>query len=160
MLIRAVSEDDMPQIMDLWNAMIRDTTATFTTLEKTKADLNALRADRQDAFLVAEVQGRIAGFVTWGPFRSGPGYAQTAEHTIITAEPRRGVGRALMDAAMTQAKRQGLHVMIGGISGENPSAIAFHQRLGFAMAGQLSQVGRKNGRWLDLILMSKPIEAR
>ena len=159
MLIRAASMADIPQIIDLWNTMIRDTTATFTTIEKSESDLRALLKDRQDAFLVADVEGICAGFMTWGPFRGGPGYAHTAEHTIITGAPRQGMGRALMQAAMTQAKAQGLHVMIGGISGENAPAIAFHQRLGFAMAGQLSQVGRKNGRWLDLILMSKPIEA-
>lgn len=138
--------------------MIRDTTATFTTTPKTGADMQALLADRPEAFLVAEVTGACAGFITWGPFRAGPGYARTVEHSIITARHGGGIGRALMQAAQAQAQQQGIHVMIAGIGGENTAAVAFHTRLGFAKTGQLPQVGHKAGRWHDLILMSKIID--
>lgn len=158
MLIRAAKPADLSHIKALWNAMIRETTATFTTIEKTDADMEALLATRRQAFLVAELHGVCAGFISWGSFRAGPGYAHTAEHTIITATPQRGTGRALMQAAMTQAQSAGIHVLVGGISGENASAIAFHSRLGFAKSGHLSQVGRKDGRWLDLILMSRLLD--
>ncbi len=137
--------------------MIRDTTATFTSELKTDAGLAQLLADRPGAFLVAEGAddtAEIAGFVTWGPFRGGPGYAHTAEHSIIVARPAEGVGRSLMKAAMDAAGAQGIHVLVAGISAENPGAVAFHSRLGFAQAGHLREVGAKEGRWLDLILMT------
>jgi phosphinothricin acetyltransferase len=158
-LIRAASPADLPAIKALWNAMIRDTTATFTTVQKTDADLAALLASRPSALLVAEIGGACAGFITWGPFRAGPGYAHTAEHSVITARHQQGTGRALMETAMAQARGQGIHVMIAGISAENAAAVAFHHRLGFAKSGQLPQVGRKNGRWIDLILMSCDLDA-
>lgn len=135
--------------------MICDTTATFTTDEKTGDDLDALIKARPDAFLVAETSGTFAGFITWGPFRAGPGYAHTAEHSIITTQSGQGTGRALMKAACAQAAAQGIHTMIACIGSENSAAVAFHGRLGFALAGRLPQVGRKAGRWHDLILMSK-----
>lgn len=156
MLIRAATDTDLPQIKALWNAMIRDTTSTFTTLEKTDDDMRALLAARPECFLVAEDAGAMAGFITWGTFRAGPGYAHTAEHSIITRTPAKGIGRALMQAALTRAQTQGIHVMIAGIGHENTAAVAFHTRLGFAIAGRLPQVGRKNGCWHDLILMSRP----
>ena len=158
MLIRAATPADVPAIKVLWNAMIRDTTATFTTVEKTNDDLLHMLETRQGAFLVAEAEGQCAGFVTWGPFRAGSGYAHTAEHTVITATPERGTGRALLTAAFAHAHAQGIHVMIAAISGDNSAAVAFHRRLGFANTGQLPQVGRKNGRWIDLILMSKVLD--
>ncbi len=65
------------------------------------------------------------------------------------------MGRALMDAALSAAKAKGQHVMVAAISSANPAAAAFHAHLGFAEAGRLAQVGRKNGQWLDLILMQK-----
>ena len=136
--------------------MIRDTTATFTTVEKTDKDLQTLMQTRSDAFLVADVDGACVGFITWGAFRAGPGYAHTAEHSIITV-PEHGAGRALMNAAMVQAQSQGIHVMVAGISAENTVALAFHRRLGFAKTGHLPQVGRKDGRWIDLILMSREL---
>lgn len=159
MLIRAASPADLPAIKALWNAMIRDTTATFTSVQKTDGDLADLLASRPSALLVAEIGGACAGFITWGPFRAGPGYAHTAEHSVITARHQQGTGRALMETAMAQARGQGIHVMIAGISAENAAAVAFHHRLGFAKSGQLPQVGRKNGRWIDLILMSRDLDA-
>lgn len=155
MLIRAAQAGDLPTIKTLWNAMIRDTTATFTNVEKSDADLADLLTSRPKAFLVADIEGACAGFITWGPFRAGPGYAHTAEHSVITAQRVQGTGRALLEAAMAQARAQGIHVLIAGISAENTGAVAFHRRLGFAKSGQLPQVGRKDGRWIDLILMSR-----
>jgi len=155
MLIRGATGADLGAVGALWNRMIRDTTATFTTVEKSDADLQALLAARGDAFLVAETDGICTGFMTWGTFRIGPGYAATAEHTIVTSGHAHGTGRALMQAGLAQARAQGLHVMIAGISAENAPGLAFHARMGFEKSGHLPQVGRKNGRWIDLILMSR-----
>lgn len=138
--------------------MIRDTTATFTTELKSEDVLDDLWARRGDAFLVAEAQGDVLGFVTWGAFRDGPGYAHTAEHSIITAQHGQGVGRALMQAAQLQAATQGIHTFVAAISGENIAALAFHTRMGFVQTGHLPEVGRKQGRWLDLILMTKTLD--
>ena len=138
--------------------MIQETTATFTTQPKSLEDLQNLLAARRGSFLVAEKNGSIEGFITWGPFRAGPGYAHTAEHSIITAQPQQGTGRALIEAAIKQARAQGIRVIVAGIGGENSAAVAFHRRLGFALTGQLPQVGRKDGRWHDLILMTKVID--
>lgn len=157
MKIRAATPEDLAQVGVVWNAMIRDTTATFTTEEKSQSALHQMLQARADAFLVAENRAGFAGFVTWGAFRAGPGYAQTVEHSIIAAQQGQGAGRALMQAACAQASAQGIHTMIACIGSENPAAVAFHTRLGFALAGRLPQVGRKAGRWHDLILMSKTL---
>ncbi|WP_432816991.1 N-acetyltransferase family protein [Sulfitobacter sp. JB4-11] len=156
-VIRSARRGDLPAIGALWNAMIAQTTATFTTAQKTETDLHALLARRPDAFLVADRDGAVQGFITWGPFRNGPGYLHTAEHTIITAQNGRGVGQTLMQAAEKQAAGQGIHTFVAAISGENAAAVAFHSRQGFAKTGQLPEVGRKQGRWLDLILMTKTL---
>ena len=157
-MIRAADEADVPQIQALWNAMIRDTTATFTTEEKTRTGIAEMIADRRDRFFVFAPDA-VAGFVTWGPFRAGPGYAHTAEHTIILTTKGQGIGRALMDFAEQRAATQGIHAMIAGISSDNPAAQAFHGALGYVQVGLLPQVGRKDGRWLDLIFMQKLLNA-
>ena len=156
--IRDAQQQDLPAVGALWNEMIAETTATFTTVLKTAADLQALLTRSPGAFLVAEREGAVQGFVTWGPFRGGPGYAHTAEHTIITAQQGCGVGHALMQAAERRAAGQGIHTLVAAISGENTAAMAFHTRQGFAQTGALPQVGRKQGRWLDLILMTKTLD--
>ncbi|KEJ89923.1 GNAT family N-acetyltransferase [Sulfitobacter donghicola] len=155
MLIRPATRTDLPTVKMLWNRMIRDTTSTFTSIEKTDEALEQLLLERADRFLVAEENGKCSGFVTWGSFRAGDGYVRTAEHSIITEKAGQGTGRALMESALRVAHQQGIHVMVAGIGHENPPAVAFHQKLGFAKVGRLPQVGYKNGRWHDLILMSR-----
>ncbi|MCV3272949.1 GNAT family N-acetyltransferase [Roseobacter sinensis] len=156
-MIRPAEPVDAPAIAALWNAMIRETLSTFTTVEKTDAEIEALISERRGAVFVAESAGACGGFVTFGPFRAGPGYAATVEHTVIVASTtqRAGVGRRLMLAAEEAARADGKHVMVGGISQTNIAAQAFHARLGYAEVARMPEVGRKADRWLDLVLMQK-----
>ena len=156
MIIRAAQVEDAGQIAALWNGMIRDTLATFTTIEKTKEDITEVLAARRGAFWVAE-DDALLGFVTYGPFRSGPGYVATVEHSIVLAPlaRRKGIGRALLKRAMESAAAQGHHVMVAAISSANPNAVSFHESLGFDRVGSLPEVGRKADQWLDLILLQK-----
>jgi len=157
-MIRAAVPKDAAQIVEIWNQMIRDTLATFTTEEKSTQVVADLIAERNTAFWVAQADG-VEGFVTYGPFRSGPGYGATVEHSIILRPDAqgKGTGRALMAHAITQAHEQNHHIMVAAISSANPTAVAFHAALGFTQTGQMSQVGRKAGQWLDLILMQKTL---
>ncbi len=156
-MIRPASPEDSSAIAALWNWMIQDTLATFTTTTKTRAELETRIIAQPSQFYVAENKGVFAGFVTFGPFRPGPGYAATVEHTIII-DPKAhgfGIGRALMAQAETAAHAAGKKVMIGAISSHNPAAIKFHERLEYMKVGHLPGVGHKQGHWLDLILMQK-----
>ena len=157
MIIRRAEAVDVPAILDIWNPLIRDTSVTFTTVEKTAQGLADDLAVRGDAFLVVEAAGQILGFATYGPFRGGPGYAHTAEHSVILAGDARGrgVGRALMARLEAQARAQGIHVLIAGVSSENEGAIAFHRAIGFTQGAHLPEVGRKFDRWMDLVLLHK-----
>lgn len=157
-MIRQATPADVGEIAVLWNQMIRDTTATFTTILKTETDLLEMIATRTGRFLV-HGDRNVDGFITWGTFRNGPGYAHTAEHSIIVGPRGKGVGRALMTQAMQHAAAQDYHVMVAAISGENAAAVGFHRRMGFVVCGELPQVGCKDGRWLDLILMTKTLNA-
>lgn len=159
MIIRPATPDDAPAIAAIWNPVIRDTTVTFTTQEKTATDLAADMATRAAAgqpFLVADAGG-IAGFALYGAFRNGPGYAHVAEHTVIldTGARGHGIGRALVDAVCVHGRAAGLLQLVGGISAENVAGLAFHARCGFVEIARLPAVGRKFGRFIDLVLMAR-----
>lgn len=159
MIIRSARAEDAATIANLWSQMIRDTLSTFTTIEKSKGDVAQMLIDRPGTTFLAEDGGQIAGFVTFGPFRSGPGYAHTVEHSIVL-DGRfhgKGIGKNLLEQAQAAARALDHHVMIAAISSANPGAVAFHAKLGFAQTGHLPQVGRKAGQWLDLILMQKTL---
>lgn len=157
MIIRPGRARDAEAIAAFWNPMIRDTAVTFNSLDKTPAQIAADISARGAGFQVAEEAGQVIGFATYFPFRSGPGYAHTRENTIILA-PRaqgRGLGRALMQALARAARAEGIHVLIAGVSAENPAGVAFHEAIGFARIATLPQVGRKFDRWMDLVLLQR-----
>ncbi|MFB9151393.1 GNAT family N-acetyltransferase [Roseovarius ramblicola] len=159
MILRTASAADIPAIMGIWNPLIRDTAVTFTTEEKTQEGLATEIDSRGPAFIVAEEAGTVLGFASFGPFRSGPGYRHTAEHTVILADGARGrgTGRALMVRLEEAARARGIHSLIGAVSGENAGAIAFHEAIGFARSGVLPGVGQKFDRWMDLVLFHKHV---
>ncbi len=160
MTIRPAGAADIAGIRQIWNAVIRDTPITFTPEEKTDDALAAMlisKAAQDHPFLVAEQDGRVAGFATYGQFRAGAGYARTMEHSIILAPGARGrgTGRVLLCTLEDHARTRGVHSMIAGVSAANPAAVAFHAALGYAQLATLPEVGFKFGRWLDLVLMQK-----
>ncbi|MFC3615168.1 GNAT family N-acetyltransferase [Lutimaribacter marinistellae] len=157
MTIREARAEDAGAIAGITNAIIRDTLITFTTMERSPSDIAADIAARREAFLVCEAKGKVAGFATYGPFRGGSGYAHSVEHSIQLDTDSRGLGlgRALMARLEVVARDAGHHVMVAGISAANPGAVAFHAAMGFAEVGRMPEVGRKQGRWLDLVLMQK-----
>lgn len=159
-MIRPAAADDAPAIAAIWNDLIRNTTTTFNAVEHSVEAIRAMIAAKPasgHAFLVAIHDGRLAGYATYGQFRSGVGYARTMEHSIHLAPQAggRGIGRALMQAIETHAAAGGAHSMIGGISAENLAGRAFHQALGYREVAVIPEAGWKFGRWIDLVLMQK-----
>ena len=160
MIIRDARAGDAGKIAGFWNPMIRDTVVTFSSVQKTDADVADMIGERQGGghgFWVAEVDDMVVGFATYAQFRGGDGYAHTMEHTIIVAPEGqgRGVGRALMSAVEDHARHCGAHSMFAAVSGENTAGIAFHGAAGYRTVALVAQAGRKFDRWMDLVLMQK-----
>lgn len=151
-MIRAARAADAAAVCAIWNPIIRETAVTFTTDAKTVA---AVVPVLEGGALVAEGPGGVLGFAFYGPFRAGPGYRFTVEHTVhLAPEARgRGLGRALLEGVLAEAAAAGARQSVGAVSGENPAGLAFHRALGFSEAAVLPGVGWKFGRPLDLHLM-------
>jgi phosphinothricin acetyltransferase len=155
-MIRPARPGDAAAIAEIWNRVIRDTTATFTTAEKEPEALARAIAEGAPCHVAVEADTPL-GFVTAGQFRAGPGYARTWEHSVHVAPAAqgRGLGRALMAAIEADLAACGVHSLIAGVSGENRDGAAFHAALGYREIARLPQVGWKFGRWHDLVLLQK-----
>ena len=156
MIVRPADAADAAGIAAILNHYIRETTITFKPFEYTLAETEALIANAHGIF-VAETEGKIVGYASYGQFRNGPGYARTMEHSILmTPETSgQGGGRALMAAIESHARANGVGSLWAGVSGENPNGVAFHRALGFETVGVLPKVGFKFDRWIDLTLLRK-----
>ena len=156
-VIRPARDSDAEAIAALHGLVVDTTLMTFTTQHRSLSDWqDDIHAD--PPLLLAETEaGEFLGFAYLSTFRKGPGYAHSAEHSIYLNEAARGrgVGRKLLFALEDQARQQGIHVLVAGISGANPAAQAFHTACGYAEVGRMPEVGHKWGQWLDLVLMQK-----
>ena len=154
MIVRAAVAADADAICGIVNPVIRDTTISFNSIERTPEDIVQAIAS-VPCYLVAEDADTVIGFASYDQFRKGIGYARAMEHTIVLAEAARGkgAGRALMAALCDHARAAGVGSLWAGVSGENPDGVAFHARVGFETVATLPKVGFKFGRWMDLVLM-------
>ncbi|MFN4088866.1 MAG: GNAT family N-acetyltransferase [Alphaproteobacteria bacterium] len=111
-------------------------------------------------YLVAELDGAIAGYAYAGSYRPRPAYRYTVENSVYVAPGKagQGVGRALLADLVAQCAATGARQMIAviGDSG-NAGSIALHASQGFAYCGLLRAVGFKHGRWVDSVIMQRAL---
>ena len=160
--VSAAARAQLSEIRDIYNEVIRNSTAVFSdvevTLEDRQAWFDAKQAGGFPVLAAADASG-VVGFGTFGEFRSWPGYRFSVEHSVHVRADRRGhgVGRSLVQALLLEAARLRKHVMIAGIDAQNVTSISLHEKLGFKVVGELPEVAFKFGRWLDLKFMQRLI---
>jgi len=157
-LIRDATEADLPAILEIYNDAVANTTAiwneTLVDLAN-RRDWFAARQARGFPILVADEDGVVKGYASYGDWRAFEGFRHTVEHSVYVHREARGegIGRLLMRELITRAASNGIHVMIACVEAGNAASIRLHERLGFRLTGTFSEVGIKFGRWLDLACM-------
>jgi L-amino acid N-acyltransferase YncA len=162
-LIRPTLASDIPAITRIYAHAVRLGTATFELEPPDEVEmLRRFEKLRAGAFpyIVAEVDGAVAGYAYAGAFRERPAYRFTVEDSIYIAPEmhRRGIGRALLAQLITESEAAGFRQMIAviGDSGQTAS-IAVHRACGFHDVGIFEAVGFKFGRWLDTVQMQRAL---
>ena len=161
--IRPATPADIPAITAIYGHAVKHGTATFEIEAPGEAEMcDRLRvlSDGGFPYLVAEVDGAVRGYAYAGPYRTRIAYRHTLEDSIYIAPDLhgRGIGRTLIERLLADATARGFRQMIAviGDSGQLAS-IALHRAAGFGMVGTFEAVGFKFGRWLDTVLMQRPL---
>lgn len=154
-VIRDATVADLPAIMDIYNDAVLNTTAIWNDNVvdlKNREDWFSARMARRFPVLVAEIDGGVMAYASYGDWRAFEGFLRTVEHSVyVHGDARgRGLGRLLMEALIRRAQNGDIHVMVGCIEAQNAASIRLHEGLGFRTVGTFSEVGKKFGRWLDL----------
>lgn len=165
MNIRHADHADCAAIAEIYNHAVRFTAAIWN--DKTVDAENRIgwmdqRLTKGFPVLVAEQDGEILGYASFGEWRAFDGFRHTVEHSVYVHPDHQGkkLGHRLMVALIDEAKRIGIHVMVAGIESRNDASIHLHHKLGFTITGQMPQVGTKFGRWLDLTFMQLQLDRR
>lgn len=162
--VREARREDVPAILDIYNDAVIHTTASYdlepVSLESRYAWFDSRLASGFPVLVAEGSGGEVLGFASYGPFREKAAYAGTVEHSVYIAPGQRGggLGLRLMQELIARARAQGVHVMVGGVDGDNLGSLRFHERLGFSEVARMPQVGRKFDRWLDLVFMQRILQ--
>ena len=113
-------------------------------------------------YLVAEIDGCVAGYAYAAPYRARPAYRYTVEDSVYIHHEyaRRGIGGALLPALIAACEGAGCRQMVAVIGDSaNHASIRLHEKFGFTRAGLLAATGWKFGRWVDSVLMQRALGA-
>lgn len=138
----------------IYAPFVRESAVSF---EEVVPDADAIaeriaRLSATHAWLVAEVDGRTAGFAYGSPHRERAAYRWACEvSTYVDPEHRRrGIGRALYGELFARLRAQRFHVVCAGITLPNDASVGLHESLGFELVGVYRGIGWKAGAWRDV----------
>jgi len=162
-IIRPSRDEDIAAITAIYAHHVLHGTGTFELEPPSPAEMQARRAEvltRGLPWLVAEDRGQLLGYAYCNWFKPRPAYRYSAEDSIYLAPGAQGqgLGRQLLSELSVQAQNAGVRKLIAVIGDSaNAGSIGVHRSVGFKPVGTLHACGWKFGRWLDTVLMDKPL---
>lgn len=156
--IRPYQLADTQAILEIINHNILYSTAlydyTIRTYDLQKSILEE-KISKGFPVIVAEIEGKLAGFGMYGEFRFREAYKFTVEHSVYVSQDfqGKGIGKILLEELIAIARKQKRHTMIAVIDAENQNSVAFHEKFGFSTVGIIKESGFKFDRWLDSVFM-------
>jgi phosphinothricin acetyltransferase len=156
---RLATIDDAEATRAIYNLEVTESTVTFDLVPRALDEQRAWLTARSGAHavLVAEDGGEIVGFASFSPYRDRPAYSTSVEDSVYVRRDQqgKGVGKLLLAELLLLATSHGFHTVIARIVGGHDASIALHRSLGFEVVGTEREVGRKFGRWLDVLVMQR-----
>jgi L-amino acid N-acyltransferase YncA len=160
MRTRLAEPRDAEATREIYNLEVVESTVTFDLVPRTLADQRAWIAEHSGghpAIVAVDDVDEVVGFASLSPFRPRPAYSPTVEDSVYVHRDKRGqgIGELLLRDLLALATDNGFHSVMARIVGGHDTSIALHARCGFEQVGCEREVGRKFGKWLDVVLMQK-----
>jgi len=161
--LRASETRDLPAICAIYGHHVLHGLASF---EVEAPDVEEMARRREHVlalglpYLVAESGGRVVGYAYAALYRTRPAYRYTLEDSIYIDRDHagKGIGRILLQALIAGCEGAGYRQMIAVIGDSaNFASIQLHAVCGFKHVGLLPATGFKFGRWVDSVLMQRPL---
>jgi L-amino acid N-acyltransferase len=158
--VRLAEVRDAEAIRRIYNREVLESTVTFDLVARSLEDQIQWLEARSGAHVVVvadDDHGEVCGFGSLSPFRERPAYSTTVEDSVYVdpAHQGRGVGLLVLSELVTVATAHGFHSVIARIVGGHEASIALHRACGFDTVGTEREIGRKFGRWLDVVVMQR-----
>lgn len=166
--IRIATEQDAEELLEIYAPYVENTAITFeytvpTVQEFTQRIRHVLE---RYPYLVAQREGKIAGYAYAGTFKERAAYDWSVETTVYVRENQKktGVGRELyemLEKLLALQNIQNLNACIAYLEVEDQylthNSVQFHEHLGYRLVGEFYKCGYKSGRWYNMVWMEKHI---
>ena len=163
--IRPVADSDMAAIHEIYAHHVLHGLASWELEPPDVAELTARRNDILEGgfpYVIAILDGHLAGYAHAGPYRYRPAYRFTVENTVYLHPDQQGknIARPLLQRVIDDCTAHGHRQMVAviGDSG-NHASIRFHEKMGFNQVGLIESIGWKAGRWLDSVVLQRALGA-
>ncbi len=159
--IRAAAVGDLEPMTSLYNYYVDNTAITFDTAaftpEARKPWFSQFSEEGPYRLFVAEFDGQLAGYASSTKHRAKPAYATSVEMTIYLDQrfAGLGLGRKLYEALFSALSGEDIRSAYAGVALPNDASVAFHEAMGFTKIGTFHEVGRKFGRYYDVMWFEK-----
>jgi phosphinothricin acetyltransferase len=159
---RIARREDLPQIVAIYNETIPSRVVTADLEPVSVASRVRWFEEHSPGFRplwVVEVEGQVAGWLSFSSFYGRPAYSKTAELSVYvhTDFRNRGIASYLLTQAFTQAPGLGIDTFLGFIFGHNLASLALFEKFGFTRWGELPKVARLDGAERDLVIVGRRV---
>ena len=160
MRTRLIEPRDAEATRAIYNVEVLESTVTFDITPRSLADQQLWIAEHSGGHPANVAVGddeTLLGFASLSPFKPRAAYAPTVEDSVYVHRNARGrgVGEVLLREILRLGTDHGFHSAVARIVGGHEASIALHRNCGFEEIGCEREVGRKFGRWLDVVLMQR-----
>lgn len=159
--LEELKEEQLPEIMELYNYYVLNSTATFHARSLTAGEMKELvffDNPKYKTFAIMD-DDNLCGYVLLTQHRKREAYDDTAEVTVYL-KPEfigKGLGSLAVQYIEAVAVKSGIHVLIATICGENDRSIKLFEKNGYFKCAHYQEVGRKFGQLLDVVAYQKII---
>ncbi len=161
-IIRPLRETDAADILAIYAPYVTDTTITFETSVPTLKEFSKRIEKIQNdyPYLVCEVDGKVVGYAYASKHRERAAYQYSAEVSVYVASDyhQKGIGKALYERLFAALDDYKYYSAYAGITLPNDKSIGLHKSFGFVEVGIYHNIGYKDGKWLDVIWLEKPLK--
>ncbi|MBB4278778.1 GNAT family N-acetyltransferase [Rhizobium mongolense] len=161
--LRDATPSDLPAIAEVYRESVLNGVASYEIIPPSESEMAARFSANTSLgypyIAAVDENGALLGYAYASAFRTRPAYRWIVEDSIYLAPAARGlgIGRALLTALISRCTELGFRQMVAIVGGAHPASIALHRALGFEETGLLKGTGYKHGRWLDTMIMQRPL---
>jgi L-amino acid N-acyltransferase YncA len=156
---REITEKDIPEVLEIYNYYIKNTTITFHTNPMTDEEMKnvVFFTDEKYKTFVILYKNKIAGYVLIYQFKNREAYDGTAEVTIYLRNDLTGlgIGGFALNHIEKYAKEKNIHSLLAIICVENKESIKLFKRNNYKKCAHYKEVGTKFNRYLDVVVYEK-----